>query len=312
MKVKKIETKQEFFAEKIRATRARERKGLTPRTNGRSADYIFPSHVIGCELHCAYCYVARHRQNGNPIERYTNLDKLIDNTVTFLKNLGHKQKPTQCHPTRWSIDIGESTDLLSRNNIDSTNHIIQQLIERTECQPTFATKLGHPANVRKLKPVTDDRARIRMSLMPQSIASIVEVGSARIKDRIAGIDAAYDIGYEVHLNFSPIILYEGWLDDYRKLLEEIDAAIAGDVRKQLKCEVIMLTHHPRLHKLNERWLPEAEQLLWRPDLQEYKCNSRGNSDILRYKANTVKRNALDKFEGMLTEILPNCEIRYAF
>jgi len=211
--------------------------------------------------------------------------------------------------------------MLSVRNIELTNYIVKQLIIRTDLKPTFATKLANKFSIGMLDSIYDVRpyrARIRVSLMPQKIADIVEVGTSKIKDRIEGIKLLYDKGYEVHINFSPIILYNTWAEDYIQLLQDIDSYIMSQdayyqskLKNQLACEIIFLTHNEKLHEANLRWNPEAEELMWNPDMQELKVNKRGATDILRYKIET-KKTATLLFKGMLAKYLPYCKVRYAF
>ena len=46
------------------------KKGLACRPNGRSADFIAPSHSNGCAMACAYCYVPRRKGYANPITTF--------------------------------------------------------------------------------------------------------------------------------------------------------------------------------------------------------------------------------------------------
>jgi hypothetical protein len=58
------------------------------------------------------------------------------------------------------------------------------------------------------------------------------------------------------------------------------------------------------------WHPKGEELLWKPELQETKFSQTGGRN-LRYKRG-LKGNLVSEFCGLIEEILPYCEIRYAF
>jgi len=154
------------------------------------------------------------------------------------------------------------------------------------------------------------KTRIRFSLMPAKIAKIVDVRTAPIPERIAAIDYFVAAGYEVHANFSPVILYEGWEADWRALFAEIDATLSDAAKAQLKCEIIMLTHNAGLHDVNLGWHPKAEELLWRPDIQEAKVSEGGGTN-LRYRTGW-KGQWLTRFKALLAETMPYCTVRYAF
>jgi DNA repair photolyase len=299
---------QEFLQAKKNNLSSRQRKGLVCRPNGRSTDFIAPNLATGCELACSYCYVARHREYGNPLEQYTNFSEITKSVLDHYNSLGAKDG-NQCDPDFWTYDIGESTDCLSPKNIEGTRKYIKFFLENTNAKPCFATKLSSGRNLHTLaKP---RMARVRVSLMPQVVASQVEKATSTIDKRIQSIQELYDLGYEVHINFSPVIVYKGWRDDYAKLCGQIDSCISDDVKRQLKCEVIFLTHHAGLHDSNLRWIPEAEGLMWKPEWQEYKTTERGDSSVLRYQYQ-IKNRLVELFKEVIANHLSYCKIRYIF
>ena len=107
---------------------------------------------------------------------------------------------------------------------------------------------------------------------------------------------------EVHINFSPIIYTDGWLDEYRKLFQEIkDAGI------ETKCECIFLTHN--IHQ-RERNSQPVRDLLWRPDIQEAK-DSQYAPDNIRYQWQ-LKRQMIADFTKLYSEFFDPANIRYIF
>lgn len=79
---------------------------------------------------------------------------------------------------------------------------------------------------------------------------------------------------------------------------------------QLKCEVIFLTHNDQLHEVNLGWHPQAESVLWQPNLQEQKQSQTGGHNV-RYKYG-LKGQLLSQFRALLQAEMPYCTIRYAF
>jgi spore photoproduct lyase len=288
----------------------RPRKSLVIKENGRSSDFIIPNFALGCDYVCSYCYVARNRPMGNPVELYTNTDNIINAVIKHAAKLSPKVA-NQCDPVYYSYDIGESSDLLGPSVINTTNKLITELVKIPNVKPTFATKAGSPTRINKLVncPIVN-KARIRASLMPQHISDLLEVGTAKIVDRLLGLNVAFNKGYECHINLSPVILYKNWEDDYIQLCWWIDKLLTPEVKQQLKAEVIFLTHDAGLHEMNMQWRPHAEELLWTPHNQEVKINNR-NSKVLRYQWQ-LKQKAVEKMKWLLATHLPYCEIRYIF
>ena len=54
--------------------------------------------------------------------------------------------------------------------------------------------------------------------MPPKIAKTVDVRTSPMSERIGAVNDFVPAGFKAHLNFSPITLYEGWLEDYAALL----------------------------------------------------------------------------------------------
>ena len=219
-----------------------------------------------------------------------------------------KKEPNQCDPVYWTYDIGESSDCLTSKNIDNTNWYINQFMQHTNAKPTFATKV---ANVSRLTNCSDPRrARIRMSIAPQNRISFLEKSTSTLKARIRAIQQLYDKGYEVHLNFSPIVVSVGWTTLYSSLLDKLDTELSDEVKSQLNCEVIFLTHSHQLHQSNTKHFYSQEELLYVPPWQEEKITGRGGS-ALRY-SRRYKPHFIEKFKYLIDNHLPSCQIRYIF
>jgi spore photoproduct lyase len=294
----------------------KERKTFNVLDNGRSTDFIMPGFATGCDLSCSYCFVARHRAMGNPIEQYTNLRTIWKETEKHFKKLPLKKEPNQCDPYYWTYDIAENTDALLPRNINTTNIFIEAFMRGSNVKPSFATKISNSTKLIDVNQYNEKgkprRARVRASLMPQRISTIVEVGTSPIESRIRNLNSMYLKGYEVHINFSPIILTKAWLQDYKELFKLIDSILLPEVKEQLKCECIFLTHSEKLHNSNLTWNAKAEPYLWNPNVQELKTTQRGDSSVVRYKALTIKKKAIEDFRTHLATYLPYCKIRYIF
>jgi hypothetical protein len=112
------------------------------------------------------------------------------------------------------------------------------------------------------------------------------------------------------LNFSPVIYYDGWQADYRDLFDQLAQVLRPEVKAQLGAEIIFLTHNEKLHQINLGWHPKGEELIWKPELQETKYSQMGGRN-LRYKRG-FKADLVSEFTDLLSERLPECQIRYAF
>lgn len=295
-----------YLKHKLENRSSRKRKDKSIKPNGRSTDFIIPSFQIGCEISCAYCYTSRYRAFGNPVETYTNQTELKAAVLSHYSKLPSTKVPNQTDPTMWTYDIGESTDCLGPGTTHLTNDWLELFqTKMPKAKASFATKL--PANWNRLITVNRNSARVRVSLMPQHVADLVEKGSNSIEKRIDSVNCLYEKGYEVHINLSPVVIHAGWLDHYAQLLNQLKNGVSKTVLDQIKYEVIFLTHHPTAHSVNLTWNPEGEQLLWIPEIQEQKKED-GTVRYNRFIKNTFKK----QLTAVITAVTPQCQIRYIF
>ena len=149
-----------------------------------------------------------------------------------------------------------------------------------------------------------------MSLMPPDIARVVDVRTTPIARRIAFMNDLHRAGYEVQANLSPVIVREGWTEEWRQLLRRLGDELEPGVRDGMGAEVIMLTHNEALHEVNLGWHPRAEELLWTPALQEAKTSQNGQDNV-RYR-HGAKATMLARLRAVIAEEAPWMRIRYAF
>ena len=285
-----------------------EKKSLTVRPNGRSADFIAPSTANGCAMACAYCYVPRRKGYANPITVFTNIDAISRAIARHVAKQGPKPEPNQCDPVDWVYDLGENSDCSVDARIsDNVADLVAQFARLDGAKASFATK-----HVNRDLLALDPRGgtRVRFSLMPRRDAQLLDIRTSSIDERIAAVDDFVEAGYEVHLNFSPVVLRERWQSEWAALLDELTERLSERAKAQAACEVILLTHHEGLHEVNLGWHPKAEDVLWRPEAQEVKRTDHGGA-VVRYRVD-VKRRAVARFRELVARHAPWLTIRYAF
>ncbi len=285
-----------------------EKKSLTARRNGRSSDWIAPSTANGCAMACSYCYVPRRKGYANPITVFTNIEKITGYLERHAGRQGVKTEPNQCDPVDWVYDLGENSDCSVDATIsDNVRDLVTLFGRLPNAKASFATKL---VNRELLDYEPRGGTRIRFSLMPSGTSKLVDLRTSKVAERIAAMDDFVEAGYEVHLNLSPVIVHEGWLEEYAELLDQVADGTGPRTRAQLAAEIIFLTHNEGLHEVNLGWHPRGEDLLWRPDLQEAKRSQSGQSNV-RYRT-PWKGRWVKQLVDLVDERLPGCRVRYAF
>ena len=278
------------------------RNSMIIRPSGRSTDFISPSFGYGCLYNCSYCYMKRHKPQGLDIAKNTmNILTEINNHCMFAE----VNKPNQTHNSYTTYDISCNEDFALHAKYHEWQTIFDFFKEHPVAMGSFATKY---VNVDLLNYDPQGKIRIRFSLMPQSISDKLEPNTSKIIDRIKAIDAFIDGGYEVHINFSPVVIYDNWLEDYEYLFQMVDNYV--DYQNEVKCEVIFLTHNENKHNYNLANNISGESLLWNTDIQENKVSQYGGKNI-RYKHN-LKAQYIKQWTDLHNKIINWNQIRYIF
>ena len=278
------------------------RKSMMIRPSGRSTDFITPSFGFGCYYNCSYCYLKRHKPKGLDIATNTmEILTAINNHVLFVE----VEKPNQTHDTFVSYDISCNEDFSLHAKYHDWQAIFDFFKQHPIAMGSFATKY---VNNNLLNYNPNFKVRIRFSLMPQHLSTVLEPNTSTILDRIKAIDRFITAGYDVHINFSPVVVYQNWLDDYATLFKLIDKHVSH--KDKVKCEVIFLTHNKEKHEVNLANNVKGEHLLWNPSLQENKTSQYGGVNV-RYKR-IYKDSFIKQWTDVHNSIIPWDTIRYIF
>lgn len=278
------------------------RKSMVIRDSGRSTDFISPSFEYGCLYNCSYCYMKRHKPNGLDVATNTmDILTAINNHALFAS----VSKPNQTHDSYVTYDISCNGDLALHAKYHNWRAIFDFFKQHPRAMGSFATKY---VNKNLLDYNANSKIRIRFSLMPQNISDILEPKTSKIIDRILAIDTFIKAGYDVHINFSPVVVYQGWLDDYKLLFELVNKHVTN--KEIVKCEVIFLTHNKDKHLRNLANNLPGEHLIWVPALQEDKVSQYGGHNV-RYK-HTLKAEFIKQWTELHNSIIPFNTIRYIF
>ena len=277
------------------------RQSLKIRPSGNSSDFISPSFGWGCLYNCSYCYMKRHKPDGLSIAKNTNqiLTEINNHSIFAIPT-----KPNQTHQKYITYDIGSNEDFAFHAKHHEWKRIFDFFKRNDKIMASFATKY---VNKELLKYNPEGKIRIIFSMIPKNKRELHEPNTSTILERIQAIDKFKEAGYDVHLNFSPIIVYDGWLDDY----EELFALINNNVRNEegIFAECIFLTHNANKHYSNLlNNLNKEEKDLWTPEMQEDNISKYGSENV-RYH-HTLKDQFVDAFIKEHDNVIPWNKIRY--
>lgn len=281
-----------------------ERKSMIIRPNGRSADFISPLFGFGCLYNCSYCTMKRHLPDGLTIA--TNINEIlseIDHHAWFAV----VNKPNQTHEKYVTYDISCNEDFALHAKYYDVGKIFDFFANHEIAYASFATKY---VNESLLEYNPKNKVRIRFSLMPPAYSKILEPKTSSIMRRIGAINEFAAAGYDVHINFSPVIYTPDFKRDYAELFQIIDKIVLDKYKDKVHCEVIFLTHNEFKHEYNVKNNLPGESMLWNPSIQAGKISSNGDNNIC-YKPG-FRHNLIREFTKIHDEIIPWNKIRYIF
>ena len=274
-----------------------------PKPNNNSSDIISGNFISGCLGGCwkTYCYASRYKPDN--IYVALNQNQIIDSCAVWSKAQPWKKTPNQQDSKYYMVDIGCNSDIplmqkhltiaktvdLFTESESGLLNILTKFDKQERLNTTFATKYSHMLNL-DVNSFTK-RPRVRISIMPESPMTSLEPNTNPVKQRIKDCERLEALGWEVHWNFSPVVMYKGWKEDYVKLIKSLPPR---------PCEVIFLTNHKNsMVKTNK----DAKLYM------KYSNEVKNESGVMRYPL-SVKSTAVEWIKHTLED--NQFKVRYIF
>ena len=272
-----------------------ETKTLVTKPNNNSANCIAPNVIYGCFGGCVntYCYMSRY--NGDRVFVNQNVDAIFNSVVEWEKD--YVKVPDQQDPVYVMCDVSCNSDLvlMQKHMPEPLIDYLKRYDDHPRLNSTMATK--YPGLLKLDVNHFNKRPRVRVSVMPQLYADVLEPNMQKVHSRIEDINRLKLLGWEVHINYSPLIYVKGWSKEYDNLFKTVKE-IAGEN----KCEVIALTNHK---------LQMARSSAKAQELMKYSSEIKNNQGIMRYPL-SHKTPLINKFKEIYSQYFDLSTIRYIF
>ena len=277
------------------AVKYQKTKTLITKTNNNSSDCIAPNILYGCFGGCVdtYCYMSRY--NGKRVYINTNVNDIFNSVLAW--EAEYTKVPNQQDPIYTMVDIACNSDLvlMQKHMPEPLHDYLKRFDNHPQLNSTMATK--YPGLLKLDVNHFNKPPRVRVSLMPQKYSDVLEPKMQKIESRIQDINRLKDLGWEVHLNYSPLVFYPGWRVEYDNLFSEVSTH-AGEN----KCEVIALTNHVnQMIKASD----EAREIM------KYSREIKNASGVMRYPL-AHKKRLLGDFKKIYSKYFSIDTIRYIF
>ena len=270
-------------------------KTLVTKTNNNSSDCIAPNIIYGCMGGCVntYCYMSRF--NGRRVFVNTNVNDIFNSVLDW--EASYTKVPNQQDPVYTMVDIACNSDLvlMQKHMPEPLHDYLKRFDNHPQLNSTMATK--YPGLLKLDVNHFNKPPRVRVSLMPQAYSNVLEPKMQKIESRIQDVNRLKDLGWEVHLNFSPLIFMPGWSKHYDQLFKRVK-----EVAGENKCEVIALTNH-----VNQMIKASDEAR----DIMKYSDEVKNGSGVMRYPI-AKKHKLLEMFKQIYANYFDIETIRYIF
>lgn len=177
-----------------------------------SADYSFPL-VTGCSGGCQYCYLQTRFGDKPYIRIYVNIDEILQ----AVKKVIEKNKPKTT-----TFEASASSDPLAVEHF--TGSLARAIVffgEQRYGRLRFVTKFTRVEPLLALP--HNGHTRFRFSLNSDYVIRNFENHTPVLQERIEAASKVAGAGYPLGFILAPLMIYEGWREEYASLLKRLAA-----------------------------------------------------------------------------------------
>lgn len=182
-----------------------------PNPEGAVSCQFHSLHLVeGCDLECSYCILQTYLTNPL-LTVYVNVEEILEGLESYLKS-----NPNQS----FRIGTGQLADSLSLDHLTAhTESLVPFFAKQNNAVLELKTK---NVNVERLRPLDPQgRTIVSWSVNTHRIQREEEHKCASIPERLDAARRVIEWGYRVGFHLDPLIDYEGCLEEYEMLVEEI-------------------------------------------------------------------------------------------
>jgi len=182
-------------------------------------NYFIINTGFNCFYNCTYCYL-NYYLNSFGIVQFTNMEELYARyRMAIHDELKHKKLVR--------IGSGEYTDSLMMDEvtgigeklIDISREVSNVILELK----TKSDNIDHLLNIQN-----KGNSVLAWTISTERNILLYEKNTSSLLERIAAARKAADAGYYVAFHFDPIIVYDGFLNDYRRIIDLIFKTVNPD------------------------------------------------------------------------------------
>jgi len=169
-----------------------------------------------CTMDCAYCILQAYF-HPPVLEYFVNQERLFRELDDLVRSR---------RPPFHRIGTGEFTDsLIWEPWTELSKALVPYFAQQDRVVLELKTKTTAVENLRGLE--HNKKTIVAWSLNSPAIIRTEERGTAGMRARLRAAAQCEAWGYPLAFHFDPLILYEGWEKDYRRLVKELFASVSA-------------------------------------------------------------------------------------
>lgn len=260
-------------------------KEFAAMTESAGRKYYSFDLISNCHLECTYCILQSYLQNNPVITIFTNIEEVLERLGQQLNQL----------PPGSVVGTGKIADSLALDEISEHTKFLVPFFARRGFTLELKTKSDRIQNLLGL----DHKGRtvVSWSMNPTEMIEREEYKTASFEERLHAAKRVVKEGYPVAFHFDPVILHEGWEENYRRAIEKIFDAIPGNRITWMSLGTLRFP--ARQAQIMRKRFPKNRKIL------EGLISS--NRRCLHY-ADNLREETLSFLEGKMTPCLPKEKI----
>lgn len=220
------------------------RKTLEFQSCKPSAHYQLPL-VTGCPGKCQYCYLNTTMGTKPYIRVYVNVEEILEMARQYIGSRLPEATIFEGAATSDPLAVEPFTGSLAQ--------AIAFFGEQDKASFRFVTKFTRVEPLLKIK--HGGKTRFRFSINAQSVINAYERGTPGLNQRLEAASKVMEAGYPLGFIIAPVMIYDGWQDEYGELFARLGRSFESD--DQLTLEVITHRFTPKAKKIILDVFPET-------------------------------------------------------
>lgn len=272
------------------------KKGMKFQSCKPSANWQLPLYS-GCIGQCQYCYLNTNLGDKPYIKVNVNVDDILNQAQQYINERLPLKTVFEGSATSDPLPLEPYTNSLKRT--------IQFFANNPNGSFRFVSKYSDVDTLLDIE--HKGKTEIRFTLNTQKVIDNYENATAAIKLRLGAAKKVAEAEYPLGFIIAPVFIYEGYKEDYKKLLLNLKETLPENLKHTLTFEVISHRYTTRAKNIITQVFPDTT-LPMNDEERKYKYGQFGYGKYIYDKDTLDDMKAF--FKETISNIFPDSFIKY--